>query len=79
MSEPWTGKAASSLASNPHAALLRQLVEENEHATKKLQLYYALRCDTWQCDRCCQFYCDKGKLLRHQTSYCGKQNIRVRN
>ena len=79
MSQTWTGKAASLLDNNPHADAIRQIVSENEHVSKKLQLYYALRCDTWQCDKCCQFYCDKGKLLRHQGTYCGKENTRVRN
>ena len=47
--ETWTGKAVHLLSYNPHATLIRRRVEENEAEIKKLQLYYAVRTDSWQC------------------------------
>jgi hypothetical protein len=45
----WTGKAVHLLKDNTHAELIIDRVQQNEAEVKKLQLYYAVRTDSWQC------------------------------
>ena len=53
-----TGKAVKLLLGNSCADLIRSRVFGEVKKTKKLQLYYALRNDEFQCEKCYSFYPD---------------------
>ena len=63
-------KAGQLLLKNPYKELMLRRVEEDKNETKKLQLYYALRFDKIQCDKCCHFYAKKKLLARHKRGDC---------
>ena len=44
---PYSGQAVKFLANNPHAELIKSHVRENEKSNKKLQLYYAIKANSW--------------------------------
>ena len=44
---------------------MRSCVREEVDKPKKLQLYYALRADEFQCEKCSHFYSSKKKLAQH--------------
>lgn len=77
----WKGKAIKFLTNNPHAELIQSLVKENEKLNKKLQLYYAIKDNSWQCHKCCHYYSDMKKLIRHRDSDkdCLNPNYKTRN
>lgn len=81
MSKPWTGKAIALLKDNPYAELIRSVVLENDKLNKKLQLYYAIKADSWQCNKCCHYYSSVKKLVRHRDKEknCLDPNYRTRN
>jgi hypothetical protein len=71
----YQGKANQFLYKNPYAKLIQRRVDEDLSQKKKLQLYYALRLDKFQCAKCCHFYCSKKKLTRHALSDCLREDF----